>query len=155
MLGTTTIGVLLTPEDIHLATLTLWGEARGEPREGKIAVAWVMRNRAEWQGKTWWGDSLGAVCTYCRPGSKWHQFSCWNEDGPNLERMKALSKSDPAYQDLFHIVQQVMLGAYPDPTGGATHYKVVGTKASWDKACDGVGGIILGHHIFFKLGPSA
>ena len=32
--------------DMDVAARTVYGEARGEPDEGKIAVAWVIRTRA-------------------------------------------------------------------------------------------------------------
>ncbi len=41
---------------IMLLALMGWGEARGEPEEGKYAVAWVARNRVYARrnyGKTW------------------------------------------------------------------------------------------------------
>ena len=39
-------------EDIKIMAKTMWGEARGESEEGKIGVAWVIRNRAE--NPCWW-----------------------------------------------------------------------------------------------------
>lgn len=65
----------LTAGDIDILARTIYGEARGEPWEGKIAVAWVVRNRAERGG--WWGDTIREVCL-----KPW-QFSCWNETDPN------------------------------------------------------------------------
>ena len=32
--------------DLNILTLTIYGEARGEPHEGKVGVAWSARNRA-------------------------------------------------------------------------------------------------------------
>ncbi|MGE0577625.1 MAG: cell wall hydrolase [Reyranella sp.] len=60
---------------------TLFGEARGEPRDGKVAVAWVIRNRAE--RKAFAGSLLGqagAVSHICLAP---RQFSCWNNGDPN------------------------------------------------------------------------
>lgn len=37
----------LSERDLSIAALTIYGEARGEPYAGKVAVAWVIRNRTE------------------------------------------------------------------------------------------------------------
>ena len=126
---------------------TIYGEARGEPPEGKAAVAWVIRNRAE--EPSWWGNTLYGVCY--RP----YQFSCHNENDPNAQICKLLRETDPAYQLIAGVVQGVLAGSIDDPTKGATHYKVTGTKASWDKSAAQVPEIIIGRHSFFKLGPHA
>ena len=60
--------------DTHTVALTLYAEARGEPIEGRIAVANVIRNRVRLQ-KARYGFSPKQVCL------KAHQFSCWLPDG--------------------------------------------------------------------------
>lgn len=129
---------------------TIYGEARGEPDEGKAAVAWVVRNRVEWPGQPlWWGSSLYGVCY--RP----YQFSCHNENDPNAQICKLLREDDPAYIAMGEIVDAVLAGTIEDPTGGATHYKVTGSKASWDTSAAKVPEIVIGRHSFYKLGPHA
>jgi len=50
---------------------TIYHEARGESREGQIAVAWVIINRANHAGKRW-PDNIAGVCKQeC-------QFECWS-----------------------------------------------------------------------------
>ena len=100
---------------------TIWGEARGESRDGKVAVACVVRNRA--QSKTsWWRkaegvtDPFAAVCLCPR------QFSCWNPSDPNLKKIKALTLEDPVFQECAAIANAVIIGSLPDITDGATHY---------------------------------
>ena len=44
---------------LDLLARTVWGEARGECFRGKLAVAWVARNRAE--HPRWWGDRKSVV----------------------------------------------------------------------------------------------
>ena len=51
--------------------LTIYGEARGEPIEGQIAVANVIYNRSE-------NNNYKEVCLKPR------QFSCWNKFDPNF-----------------------------------------------------------------------
>jgi N-acetylmuramoyl-L-alanine amidase len=145
----TTVNSLLRPVDLDMLARTLWGEARGEGREGQIAVAWVIRNRAEDPGKDWWGDTVAEVC------HKPFQFSCWDKSDPNRTKLCGPSIELPGYDDLYEIGCKVMVGDIPDPTGSATHYKVTGTAASWDAAAAKVNPVIIGRHSFYRLGPSA
>lgn len=130
-------------DDLDATVRTIYGEARGEPIEGKIAVAWVIRNRADHGG--WWGATPQDVC------HKAFQFSCWNKNDPNSAKLLLLSDEDPAYLAIRKIAQAVLDKTIPDPTHGATHYKVHGTKASWDAAVKDQTPLIIGHHEFFKL----
>lgn len=105
--------------------LTLSGEAAGEPMNGRVAVAWVIHNRAAKPG--WWGRDDASVCL-----ARW-QFSCWWETrSPNSIRLYALADrhlnlaltpADRAALDpLLAIADGVLSGVTPDPTNGATHY---------------------------------
>jgi len=71
-------------DDETWATLTIWCEARGEPYEGKLAVAEVIANRMRRKYQ-----SDGTV-----PGTvlKPWQFSAWNTDDGN--RIRAASLED-------------------------------------------------------------
>jgi N-acetylmuramoyl-L-alanine amidase len=138
---------LFTVGDIDVVARTLWGEARGESDEGRAAVAWVIRNRAS--EPSWWGRTVSEVCQH-----PW-QFSCWNASDPNSAKLKTLAKTDPLYQHLYEIALAVLDGQTPDPTGGASHYKVKGTAAAWDGACIGRPHVEIGRHLFFALGPHA
>ncbi|EIK59473.1 hypothetical protein PflSS101_1174 [Pseudomonas lactis] len=45
-----------TEKDRGILARTLRGESRGEGIEGKIAVAWIIRNRVfDGKAKLWWG----------------------------------------------------------------------------------------------------
>lgn len=136
----------LTENDIDIAARTLFGEARGESREGQIAVAWVIRNRAT--SPAWWGRGVAEVCQH-----PW-QFSCWNASDPNRSKLLVCEETDAgAYDRLRAIVEGVLGGELTDPTGGATHYCVTGLRPAWRK--DHQPCAVIGHHEFFKLGPSA
>lgn len=129
---------------------TAWGEARGESREGQAAVVWVILNRAS--APAWWGRTSWDVCHHAM------QFSCWNFNDPNFPQLVTLQPSSAVYQEIGAIVDGVIRDrarGIPDPTGGATHYKVTGTPASWDKATVGITPVIIGHHSFYKLGAKA
>lgn len=110
---------------------------------GQQAVAWVLRNRV--QNPAWWGNSLETVCL------KPQQFSCWNTDDPNCQKIKDLAVTDPQYQALRAIVASVFFGDVDDPTDGADHYEVLGTGAAWAKNQEF--SKIIGAHAFYKIGP--
>jgi N-acetylmuramoyl-L-alanine amidase len=131
-----------TAIDLDIATRTLFGECRGEPDEGRVAVMWVIRNRAEHPG--WWGKSVAGVCLAKS------QFSCWNMNDPNREKLKAVPAYDPVYTALQSVVERVLNGEVPDPTGGASHYEVIGTGAAWAK--DRKPDAVIGHHAFYCVG---
>jgi len=88
-----------------LVIRTIIGEAAGEGPEGWRAVAHVIRNRYEKGG---YGNGLVQIL---RPD----QFNA------NANPMK-LDPSDPTYQRVGVLVDNVFDGDSVDPTGGATHY---------------------------------
>lgn len=137
--------------DFLALTRTLWGEARGESDEGKVAVAWVIRNRLAKPG--WWSrergdgvpdDTIEAVCK--DPA----QFSCWwDKQAP---RVRTLSPSDSRGCD--RIARAVLEGEIEDPTGGATHYHTIlrpqnvgKWPPSWANSM--VKTKVVGSHIFY------
>lgn len=68
--------------DTTWAILTIYGEARGESRDGKIGVAEVIRNRTRKRYQ-----SSGTVASTCLQP---YQFSMWNTGDPN-RRLAALA----------------------------------------------------------------
>ena len=77
----------ISDNDLMIMAKTIWGEARGEGRNGQVAVAWVIRNRAERGG--WFGNTIREVCL------KDQQFSCWNNNDCNKRQIDGLSSNDP------------------------------------------------------------
>lgn len=131
----------MTPQDLDTMARTIWGEARGETFEGKIAVAWVIKNRADNPG--WWGHEIAGVCR-----APW-QFSCWLENDPNRVKLLAVGASDSALKECLAVTAGVLTGIYADPTGGSNHYHTVGISPKWS-----VGqkpNAKIGAHLFFKL----
>lgn len=135
----------MTPFELRIAAETVWGEARGEPWLGKLAVAYVIRNRVEDPGKDWWGDDIIGVCT-----KPW-QFTCQHPSDPNYAKLKAVADRDPVFLECRRAVAVAFAGSEPDPTHGATTYKVRGTKASWDAAVAHVEPVVIGRHAFWRL----
>ena len=131
-----------TDHDLDIATRTVWGEARGEIHEGWIGVAWVIKNRVLNPG--WWGHDPASVCL-----DPW-QFSSWNENDPNREKLINLPVSDSLYQSIRSIVKDVFDGITSDNTNGADAYEVIGTGAAWAKGRTPCA--TIGHHAFYHLG---
>ncbi|WP_202949827.1 cell wall hydrolase [Reyranella massiliensis] len=107
--------------DVLMLARTLWGEARGEPTEGQVAVAWVIRNRAargRFAGRLFGQE--GAVAFVCL--QPW-QFSCWNEGDPNRARLLALR--DDQCRGQIGTASNVLDGLVPDPTDGADRYHTI------------------------------
>ena len=133
---------LITLEDIDTAARTVYGEARGELVAGMIAVAWVIRNRAEKGG--WWGDTLAGVCKHP------FQFSCWNPDDSNCKIIEELPVSFKAYGDAVWAVMQAIMPTdrRADPTHRATHYHAGAVEPKWAKGqapC-----VVIGNHLFYN-----
>ena len=127
---------------------TLWGEARGEGRGGMEAVAAVIANRV--RNPRWWGRDWISVCR--RP----FQFSCWNPDDPNADKIVAVTGADPTFVTATLVAEHVINGQLADPTGGADSYFAVGTpEPAW--AATAAHTVTIGRHAFYcvELRPSA
>lgn len=104
--------------------LTLWAEARGEPIEGKVAVASVILNR--WRQPRRYGQTIKAVC-HARA-----QFSCWWKFGgaanyQALYRRAAAvaagtSFDDALWRECVWVVDGLTTGALRSRVGTSTHY---------------------------------
>lgn len=144
--------------DYEALWLTIYGEARGEPVEGQIAVASVIRNRV---GRRW-GGSLRAVCLAA------NQFSCWNP-AANANHALLINMASEALGD-FHerttapldakarqikfLAQGIMNGDLLDNTHGADHYLTKNLLQSVDAPTWAMGkpARFLGAHAFLTLG---
>lgn len=140
---------LPTPADLEVAWRTVWGEARGEPFEGKLAVAWVIRNRWQNQGGQFAADVTAAAACLRR----W-QFSCWLPADPNLPRLLAVPAGDPMALECLEAVARAFRAApAADPTGGATHYHAAWLSPPPDWAAGREPSARIGRHLFFAGVP--
>lgn len=137
----------LTFYDLEIMARTLYGEARGEPWRGKIAVAWVIRNRAETDlGRDnrpdWWGEGVAGVCL-----KPW-QFSCWNTADPMRPKIEAAGSLKLA--DCLRACFAVLTDEEPDPTEGATHYFAdYIPEPHWAKGRTPT--TVIGRHRFYRI----
>lgn len=128
----------LSASDIDVTARTVYGESRGEPRLGRIAVAHVVRNRALFKDTS--------------PAEECHkpwQFSCWDMGDPNLAVIEAVSMEDPVFQECTYCALAVLLGQEPDPTGGATHYFASHIPVPDWASPPAVKTCAIGHHLFY------
>lgn len=131
----------MTEQSIEIMARTVWGEARGEPARGKIAVGWVIRNRAARPG--WWGHDIITVCMAPR------QFSCWNTDDPNARKGAAVTLDKPSFLRCYAYAAGVLAGLHYDWSNGATHYYATSISApGWALGMSETARI--GRHIFLK-----
>lgn len=136
--------IRLTAHDWDLMARTVYGEARGESFEGQTAVAWIICNRLT-DGR--FGKSIEEVCLHPK------QFSCWNQDDPNRNRVLTTGDNDYAFQRAKGVTALVASLDLRDPTKGATHYYATelerdGRSPAWSDAM--VTMAIIGGHRFLK-----
>lgn len=141
--------------DPQILTVTIYGEARGEPIEGQIAIGCVIRNRVH-VGR--WGASYAKVCL-----APW-QFSCWRPEGGRenyavvVEAAEMLAQSttlpDDALLRQCAWVAQGIIGAWIlDTVRESTHYyapdamQPPGSMPAW--AVNRVPTVRRGRHLFF------
>ena len=113
--------------DRSVLALTLWGEARGEPIEGRIAVGCVIRNRLAMPHRF-----RAAAATYRAICLAPHQFSCWAPTGgaenyAAVMRLAARMAQGRPLEDLrldecLWLADGLMSGVVLDRTQGATMY---------------------------------
>ena len=96
------------PPSGDIAARVLYGEAANQGPEGLAAVAHVIRNRANLTG-------LSPDEVVQKPG----QFEPW--DNPQT-RDRLLALKPEQYAQAKAVMDDVMAGRAPDPTGGATHF---------------------------------
>lgn len=132
-----------------IMALTIWQEAGGESYVGKLAVAYVIRNRAKNQGK-----SISDIVL------KAWQFSAWNTDSPTRMNIDAIDDGK-----LAECIKAALAATWylePDPTNGAAYYlneATVMTTAGklpdwWNIDADPASEIKIGHHTFRKARSS-
>lgn len=108
---------------------TIYGEVGGEPKEAKIAVGWVIRNRVD--DSRW--DS-----TYHEVILTPYQFEPFID--PNKDIFKKISNppmentfEKAAWYESYQAAETVLFGKEPDPTNGANHFHAMTDleKPSW------------------------
>lgn len=121
--------------DLDILARTIYGEARGEGAEGMEAVACVVMNRYrshKWYcGYTWKnGMKVPSVAQTCL--KRW-QFSCWNKNDPNLDKVLRVTAQDKLFQECLLVAERAISGELKDFTNGAVYYHSKNIKPQWAK----------------------
>jgi spore germination cell wall hydrolase CwlJ-like protein len=137
------VSSLVKQKELTLLAMCIYGEARSEPYDGKLSVAYVAINRVK--EKSWYGRTLKEVLL------KPYQFSCFNRNDPNF---KKLFKPKP---DIWKRCFKAAWNAYSelseDPTLGSNHYCRHDITPPWLKVMEMK--TQIGNHVFFKTSPQA
>jgi hypothetical protein len=121
--------------DLDIMARTIYGEARGEGLEGMEAVACVIMNR--YRAKKWFtgyyydnGVKVPSIAMTCLKKS---QFSCWNPNDPNLQKIKKVSCDDEIFKECLFVAKRAIDGELDDFTNGAFFYHTKQIKPQWAK----------------------
>ena len=134
----------IIPNEAYCLSLNIYQEARGEPLEGKVAVANVVKNRVA---------SKHYPNTYCEVVQQRRgnicQFS-WYCDGkydhPTFSSMELPDAQ--AFKTAVEISLKIMENIILDNTDGATHFHAVYVDPYWSKSLALT--VEYGDHIFYK-----
>jgi spore germination cell wall hydrolase CwlJ-like protein len=128
--------------------LTIWGEARGEKRPGKIGVGSVILERVD--HRSWDGTTINEVCLWPV------QFSCFLPKDPNRPKLIAIAtnwdsefEKDVALRECYEVAKGLIektIPRYPE----ALQYinpKAVAQLPDWYFTMKKVA--VIGRHEFF------
>jgi spore germination cell wall hydrolase CwlJ-like protein len=134
--------------DFRAMSLTIYGEARGEKWEGKLAVGFVIVNRMRlWKKSTF--DVVYAP----------NQFSCFLSTDPQYKKLLAMATEimkggTVDWKECDTAAKTAIYGWQESTIGDATFYRVIGTKNKWFDSAVKKGTLIkvceIGHHEFHK-----
>lgn len=147
--------------DLNTLALTLYGESRGEPIEGIIAVGCVIRNRVNTDlnhdnKPDWWGEGYEGVCLAKL------QFSCWNKFDPNYPLLMNLQDklednidiTDKFFKECNWVAQGIISEDILDITQGATQYLTLAlfnSKHKPDWAKNAQLEVVKGNQVFLNI----
>lgn len=123
--------------------LNIYFEARGEPMQGRHAVALVTMNRAK-----------GDPDKVCEVVFKPRQFSWANGRVTRLGMAYHIDIDHEYDEKAFNAAMQIarvhLKGWVKDFTGGATHYHAKSVHPRWSNSFERVA--VIGDHIFYRKG---
>lgn len=125
--------------DIYCLALNIYFEARGEPEEGRLAVAHVVLNRTT--DRRWPRTPCAVIADGWPDAGPLCQFSWYCDGLPDIPR------PGTSWRDAKRLAELVYWGRSKDPTGGAFWYHADYVKPWWSKRLRP--GPKIGHHIFY------
>ncbi len=133
---------------LQIVALTIFGEAEGEKFVGKLAVGFVIRNRAEL-----WNRTVENVCLAA------NQFECYNNGNARLPLLlKIAADFEGSEEGQLSYCVAAAQGALSETVGSnvgkATFYKTVECESPWFDKARKAGTIVkmaeIGKHEFFE-----
>jgi N-acetylmuramoyl-L-alanine amidase len=144
---------------LELVSLCVYGEARGESTEGRLAVMNVIRNRMRHFGRYCDKDiqrcGLGKEF-HCIILKKW-QFACFNLGDPNRQKLINMAadvqrevRCNKTVASIY--AMSIFFNDMQDNTDGATlyHYKGMATFPAWTLSDKVTMTKEIGNHIFYR-----
>lgn len=131
--------VRLAAGELRQLAVVAWGEARSDGHCAMQAVAAVILNRLQANPKLY-----GATIT--QVVHKPFAFSVFGRRDPNRVKMGKADESDPSFISAMLAAIAAVGGS--DPTGGATHFAVAGSRPAW--ATRMVLTARIGAHAFYR-----
>lgn len=133
--------VVVDQREVECLARNIYFEARGEPKLGQVAVAFVTRNRVN--AKQWPNSVCGVVYDRNKRGC---QFS-WTCDGRNH-----VVRNPTSWAVALDIATQVLSNQiHQDPTLSAVFYHNQHVAPGWSRAPTIRRTVRVGNHTFYKL----
>lgn len=110
---------------LALTAATIFLEGEAEPAAGRVAIAWVIRNRADRlpaEADVAHRVILGPDRVAAGDGKPWEAFSCWNDDYVAQRRKRLTAPAAGVWELCWRAAAGAWWRLLPDPTGGATFY---------------------------------
>lgn len=140
-LGPDTSRIQYTQEDVRCLAQNIYFEARNEPIQGRLAVAFVTVNRVR--------DASfpNTVCAVVRQGirrGRHHlcQFSWY------CDRRADIVRNEEKYADAMTLAMEVLEGHVEDNTNGALYYHANYVSPRWRDGFEHT--TTIGNHIFYR-----
>jgi spore germination cell wall hydrolase CwlJ-like protein len=109
-------------DDLSLTATTVYLEGASEPDEGKVGIAWVIRNLMDRQKRTARQVILGPEGIVDADGHPYEVFSCWNDDYIRQRTARLVSPDPVTWERCWRAAAGAIWRLLPDPTAGAKHY---------------------------------
>ena len=116
--------------------LNMYWEARGEGRDGMVAVGWTVLNRMNSRRF----PTTPCDVVYQGGTRRGCEFSWWCDGRSDRPRDAS------SWRLALHIAEQVLIAPPPDPTGGALYYHSTSVRPGWSYAQT----TRIGRHVFYR-----
>jgi N-acetylmuramoyl-L-alanine amidase len=131
-------------QSLRCLALNIYHEARGEPLQGKIAVAHVVLNRVAAR------QYPGQICAVVQQGGQRRRYRCqfsWWCDGRSDQ-----PRDVAAWRESLLVALLIRRGATDDPTKGSLWYHADSVSPYWSKIFKPY--TKIGRHIFYVKNTS-